>query len=199
MNQRSIKRGYTLTELLAYLGLLLLITIFSGSFVINGLRYYRMLDVETSLQQSLMISMDRLVQDMNSAGASSLIVESGGVIMASPRTSDGTFVFSSDGSMLWQKWICYYVRNEGKSKVLAVKEAVISPASTDYGTSPYTTVSSFAAAPVPERIVARDIKSLNVENAGYAGGYKITLILDKTTDSTKPSDIEGVTEVYVKN
>jgi len=195
---RKIK-GLTLSEVLAYMGVLLIIVLFAGTFIINSLKYYRMIDIETTLQQRLLVSMSHVSRDLSVANRNSLRIEPDGIIFASPRNDTGGFNFASDGSLYWQKWVCYYIKDSGDDKVLVKKEIPISSPSVDPGDPPFETVSQFSSANVTERKISEGIRTFSVENAGYSGGYKVSLLIDMTTDSTKPNQIQGVTEVLIRN
>ena len=196
--RKSVK-GLTLSEMLAYLSISLIILFFASTFIINSLRYYRLIDVESTLQQRMMVGMQKITQEMNMANRSSLIIENDGIIFASARNDDGGFTFNNDGSLIWQKWVCIFIQRNGTDKKLIKKEIPITSSGTSPGTPPYTTVSEFSAAAENERLIADGAGSFKVESAGYSGGYKINIELDKTTDTTKPNLIKGETEVLIRN
>lgn len=198
MARKSIK-GLTLSEVLAYLSVSLIILFFASTFIINSLRYYRLIDVESTLQQRLMVGMQKITQDMNMANRSSLIIENDGVIFASARNDNGGFTFNNDGSLIWQKWVCIFIKRSGAGKRLVKKEIPISSPGTSPGTPPFNTVSDFSSADANERLIADGAGLFKVEPAGYIGGYKINIELDKTTDTTKPNLIKGETEVLIRN
>ncbi|MCE1245333.1 MAG: hypothetical protein LWY06_01680 [Firmicutes bacterium] len=193
------KRGYTLAELLAYLSVFLIIMIFSGSFVINSLRYYRLLETETTLQQKLMTSLTTVSKELSIASLGSLIIEKDGIIFASPADENGSFSFGSGGSLYMRKWVCIYLTGTGDVKKLVRKEIPINPPVLTPGTPPFSTVAEFSTQPVYERLVASEAKSFTVENDGIKGGYTVKLILTHTTDTTKPSEIEGETGIFIRN
>jgi len=192
-------RGYTLAELLAYLSVFMIIMIFSGTFVINSLRYYRLLETETTLQQKLMTSLTNVSRELSVANLGSLIIESDGVIFASPADENGNFSFASDGSLLYRKWVCIYLAGSGDVKKLVKKEIPIDPPTHTPDKPPFSTIVGFSAQPVFERLLASEAKSFTLENDGIKGGYKVKLILTHTTDTTKPSEIEGETGIFIRN
>ncbi|MCD4786158.1 MAG: prepilin-type N-terminal cleavage/methylation domain-containing protein [Candidatus Eremiobacteraeota bacterium] len=192
-------KGFTLAEVMSYMGVLLIIILFAGTFVINSLKYYRLIDIETTLQQRLLVSMSHISHDLSVANRNSLQIEQNGMIFASPRNAAGGFSFASDGSLYWQKWVCYFIKNSGDDKILVKKEIPISSPSVDPGSPPFDTVSQFSGASVPERKISDGVRTFTVENAGYAGGYKVSLLVDMTTDSTRLNQIQGVTEILIRN
>ncbi len=199
MMVRKSAKGLTLSEVLAYLSISLMILLFASTFIINSLRYYRLIDVESTLQQRMMVGMQKITQEMNMANRSSLIIENNGVIFASAKNDEGSFSFNTDGSLIWQKWICIYIQSNGTDNKLIKKEIAITSPGTSPGTPPYSTISDFSAAAGNERLIADGASSFTVESAGYAGGYRINVVLDKTTDTTKPNLIKGETEVLIRN
>jgi len=199
MTVRKSIKGLTLSEMLAYLSISLIILFFASTFIINSLRYYRLIDVESTLQQRMMVGMQKITQEMNMASRSSLIIENDGIIFASARNDAGGFTFNNDGSLVWQKWICIFIQRNGTNNRLIKKEITITSPGTSPGSPPYTTISEFSAAAGNERLIADGAGSFKVESAGYAGGYKINVELDKTTDTTKPNLIKGETEVLIRN
>jgi len=199
MAMKKPNRGFTLIEMIVYLSISLIIIIFAGNFIINGLRYYRLVEIETRLQQDLIVSISNISKEINMAKNSSLIKGTNGVIFASARKPSGSFSFSSVGELYWQKWVCIYMKQSGDTNIIVKKEIAISPETLSPGAPPFATVSEFDAAAVPERIIARGATAFTVEDAGYPGGYKISISLDKTTDTTRPNEIRGETEVLLRN
>lgn len=199
MSIRRKSKGFTLSEVLAYMSVLLIIVIFAGTFIVNSLKYYRLIDTESTLQQRFLVSMSHISQDLSVANRSSLRIEQNGIIFASPRNNTGGFNFASDGSLHWQKWVCYFIKDSGDEKILVKKEIPISSPSVNPGNPPFATVSQFSNANVPERKISEGVRTFTMEDAGYLGGYKVSLLIDMTTDSTKPNQIQGVTEVLIRN
>ena len=199
MTIRRTNKGITLSEVLAYLSVSLIILFFATTFIINSLRYYRLIDVESTLQQRLMVGMQKITQEMNMANRSSLIIDTDGVIFASARNDTGGFSFNNDGSLVWQKWICIYIDRSKDTPQLVKKEIPITSPGSSPGTPPYSTVSSFSAVDTYKRLIADGATAFTVESAGYTGGYNVKIELDKTTDTTKPNQMKGETEVLIRN
>lgn len=204
VNRRiRVFKGVTLVELMVYIALIGLV--FTGVYSIFNacLKYYRTAETRTVLQQNAIKVMANLFGDMVGSKSSTVIIQNDsspkGVIFISARKSDGNYEFDTNGQQLWQRWECYYLKSTGDGRYnLIRKESFLSTPSSSPGTSPYTTVTQFAAAPLKEEMVAQNLQDISISK-GTTGNFTLQITLDKTTDTTKPNRMLVSTDIHVRN
>ena len=105
-------RGYTLTETCVACACFLLML--SGLYVVYvlGVRYLRMAETQSRLQQQASIAMQKLTLELSlgidDPGAVAVGATPGYVAFLSSVATDGLTSYSPSGKLQWQNWICYF-------------------------------------------------------------------------------------------
>jgi len=201
---RIREKGITLAETMVYAVLLgIVLTGIYGVFI-SSMKYYRTGEIRTVLHQNALKAMSKLFGDMTGTQGSSITVETSqnppGIIFVSARNSNGNYEFDSDGQLKWQKWVCYYLKSDGKGNYdLMLKESPITTPSSDPGTCPYSSVQQFAQSSLKDIPVARGIQSMTITKATDSQKYDFNIVFDQTTDTTKPNKLAVQTSIFVRN
>ncbi len=196
-------RGMTLPEVMIYSVLIGLVLTGIYGILTSSMKYYRITEIRSDLQQNAIMAVSGILGDMMGTPRSTIVMSTttpSGVFFVSSRKSDGNHEFDSSGLLIWQKWVCYYLEsNSSGSYNLVRKEVPLNTPSSTPGLPPYTSVTQFAAANLQKHLIAKDIKSLAITFNSATNCYNIDIKLDKTTDPTKPNNMQVKTEIYVRN
>ena len=196
-------RGMTIPELMIYSVLIGLVLTGIYGILTSSMKYYRITEVRSDLQQNAILAVSGILGDMMGTPRSTITMSTStpqGVFFVSSRKSDGNHEFDSSGLLIWQKWVCYYLEsNSSGSFNLVKKEVALTTPSSTPGLPPYTSVTQFAAASLQKHTVAKDIQSMAITYNSATNCYSIDIRLDKTTDTTRPNRMQVQTEIYVRN
>ena len=202
ISKRKKTRGMSIVEVMVYSVLIGLVLTGIYGILTSSMKYYRITEVRSDLQQNGIKAISGILGDMMGTPKSTIVMGTNpdGVFFVSSRKSDGNHEFDNYGMLKWQKWVCYYLeQNTDGTYNLVKKESPISTPSSDPGTAPYTTVSQFAAASLQKHKIAENIQSMNIVYNSSTGCYNIDIQLDKTTDTSRPNRMQVQTEIYVRN
>lgn len=196
-------RGMSIPELMIYSVLIGLVLTGIYGILTSSMKYYRITEVRSELQQNAILAISGILGDMMGTPRSTIMMSTSspsGVFFVSSRKDDGNHEFDSAGLLIWQKWVCYYLESNSTGTFnLVRKEVPMSTPSSTPGLPPYTSVSLFASANLEKHIVAKDIQSMAITFNSTTNCYSIDIRLDRTTDTTKPNRMQVQTEIYVRN
>lgn len=197
-------KGFTLPEIMVYIALVAILFTGISSLLISAMRYHRTAEKIADLQHNALIALSNLSADMSESSPDAIKIDaldSTWVIFASPKhITTGNHSFDAKGDMKWQKWVGYYlVPQADGTKNLVKKEFPIDPATTAPGNPPYTTESALRTANGATRIIARGVESFTVNKGTHNNCYAVSIIIDRTTDTTKPNKINARTEISLMN
>ncbi|MCE1245330.1 MAG: prepilin-type N-terminal cleavage/methylation domain-containing protein [Firmicutes bacterium] len=201
MKSLNNRKGITLPELLIYAFLFgIILTGIYGIFI-SSMKYYRVTEARTIMHQNAMNSMANLFSETPGAKSTSVVIGSApsGLYFLSARKSDGSYEFDSTGKIKWQRWVCYYLKQETNGKYsLMRKEAPLSLPTANPGACPYSTVTAFANSTVSADTIATGIQSMTIAKQA-TGNYSFEIIFDQTTDTTKPNRLQVATRIQTRN
>lgn len=203
MKKASKTKGFSLPEVMVYA---VLLSLFLGGIYgifSYSMRYFRAAEVRTSLQQNALLVMSNIFGDMAGTAKSSVVIENSqnpkGIMFVSARKSDGNYEFDNYGKLKWQKWVCYYLKSDGTGKFnLVKKESPITTPSSSHGSPPYSSISNFANSSLREDPVARNLFNMTIAG-NSSGNYDFQVVLDNTTDTTRPNRMSVTTEIHIRN
>lgn len=142
----------------------------------EGLRYFTVQSISLDIQQQSLLAMKWLTDELADGSLESLKVYSSprGLIFGNPRGGDGALQ-TSHGTVLWRRFICYYVDQVGSDSVLIRKERALTvPAMAPPPVPSELKTASFRADSTQPRIVARYVSSLTAD----VSANPVKLVLD---------------------
>lgn len=160
----SRRPAFTLVETLIHSVLLLLLLGGVVTALILGSRNFRMVEALADVQREAAAAGAALRQELAETRGASVAVGTSpaGVVFLSPRP-DGTgpWLVDADGSLLWQRWVCYYLDTRNGVPVLLRKERKLNSPTANPPTTTLTTA-DFRADSSVARVVARWVAALQV-------------------------------------
>lgn len=209
-----LKRGTTLIEALVYCVIFGLVLSCIYWVLIASMRYYHIANDSIELQQSALISMSTLTQELCESRASAIYssTDPDGILFCSARDSKNHYTYNPLSTKLyWQKWVCYYVGTSGGVKYLYRKERKLpNPAETPATIAGYDTVKLFAEDTGKPRTVGKYIDSLTftydtdpstteAPPAPRPGEVGIKAVFNKSPNPEKGNQLEIRSEAQVRN
>ena len=193
--KKSGSSGMTLVEVLVAMivvGIVMSITL--GVFVASR-RYYQAGSSRVDAQSSAELALNRLTREIQESAPSGIsTVTPGAVVLISARVSNtnqfaiyngipsgnntppycGSSLTADAGKPCWQKWVCYYlapqpgssyqelIRVEGNPTGSFLPSTVIPPS--------IPSASAFQGAGLPQTVMARNIKTFNIQSSCGSSG-----------------------------
>jgi len=204
---KRLKRsgGTSLIEVMIYALLLGIAMTGIYGVLISTMKYYQTVDNRTQLQQNAISAYSNITGDMMGTANSSIITGNSpvGIIFVSSRKSDGNHEIDSGGTVKWQKWVCYYLKqNQFGTFDLFKKEVPIQNPSATIGSCPYSSVSQFAAASLNAHLVAYGVWSMTITKNTATGNYMFDITFDRSDNLNDPKKINRLqvsSEIHVRN
>lgn len=156
--------GFTLVETMIYSSLLLILLGGISTVLGLGSRYYREVQALAEVQREAAAGGAALRMEIAETRGPSLTVglAPAGLVLLSPRPDSGPWVHDSSGSLLWQRWVCFYLESRGGVSTLVRKEKKLA-APTAVPPEPVWTTALFRdSAVLPGHVVARNVTGLQV-------------------------------------
>jgi hypothetical protein len=113
------RRGFILADILVSLSLFGIILTMAGSLFVLANHYFVKANAQADNSTSAMTGLNALTKDIHESNIGGIVTNGSSILIVSARDSSGQFHTNTQGSIVWQKWICYYivntmlVRNEG--------------------------------------------------------------------------------------
>lgn len=154
------KSGTSLVEMIVALAILSLVLLAVYILMFNGLRYYQDSEAKLELQRQSLLAIHRVSRKVSETSRYSVETGTNALLFAYPRDDNGYLRFTSDRSILWYRFFCYYLTTMNGQSVLVSKEFSIPtppdspPKPSDFGLSVASVVADNS---LPVRVVARGI------------------------------------------
>lgn len=122
--RRAGRHGFSLIEVMVYLTLVILILGSSMVIMLMANRFFASTLDNNAVQREAQTTMLQISRELEESKTGKVILSGAddpkGVIFLSPRNDKGDFQYdyTGDGLLFWQKWVCYYVKEEGNKKKL---------------------------------------------------------------------------------
>lgn len=178
----TAQRGTTLMELLVSMSIMVLIFGGVAAILIKGMAYLRSNQSALDAQRGALLTMNKLSREIERTNMRFLHGENGGISFADPfggkddPALDITPGFHSDtnGSLLWQRYICYYVdnvthnlyRREAPYTIYGTSAPHPPPAGSNVaqtpGTAPLNVNWWTTQTQYPARLISSDVAAFNV-------------------------------------
>jgi len=150
LSGRRRYKGFSLIEVTVYLTLLILIMGGAMAIMLLANCFFGSTLDNNAVQRDAQATMMRLSRELEESKEDQVLFsedgEPKGVIFISPRDEAGEFEydFSGEGRLMWQKWICYFVEeNGGKLKLLRTETPIMpttEPTPTTWTTSHFQAI-----------------------------------------------------------
>lgn len=206
MNNSKRRKGLTLSELMIYIALAGIVLTGVFGVLTGSMRYYRQTRRMTEMYSDALIILSNVSNDISETTGNSVSMDSSGtsawIAFASSKTvTTGTFSFNSDGDVLWEKWVAYYIETDTDgTKKLVRKEIPFSSSAVSPGKAPYSSRSALESASSRyKKIIAEGVDTFEIKQGDSVNCYEIKVKLSRTTDTARPSDITAATEMYARN
>lgn len=131
----------------------------------EGLRYFTVQSISLDIQQQSLLAMKRVTEELADGSFQSLKTYPSprGLIFGNPRGSDGQLQVMN-GTVLWKRFICYYVDEVAGDPVLIRKERALTiPAMAPPPVPAVLNTAAFRDDPSQPRVVARYVSSLTAD------------------------------------
>lgn len=203
LTHRNRRRGTTVLELLIYSTILGLVMTGIYSVLIAGMRYFHTADTSVELQSNAMDALANISQQLAEGNGASCSIGTSpaGIVFGSPRDANGNFQFNSSGSLLWQKYVCFYIDTvtlSGTSvSCLIRKEEMLPAAQTTPPVIPSSkTTSYFRSANLPLLKLNLNITGLTISGANP---LQITVTANKSDSAQTTNQVQVQTKILLRN
>lgn len=196
------RRGYTLIEICVASACFLLML--SGLYVVYvlGLRYLRMAETQSRLQQQAALAMQKLTLELSlgvdDTGGVTTGSSPGYVTFLSSVGTDGTIGYDPSGKLQWKNWVCYFQTDSQLSRT----EIPVSggPIVRPFSTLTPPNLGVFQAVIGDYRKSLSDCLDTFTVSHTAAGVCHITLITSLPgLDGSKPCKTQLATDVFLIN
>lgn len=173
-------------ELLVSMGLIMLLMGSILAIFQSGTRYYLNSTKVVDLQQACLVSANRIGSEISSADLSCIDDTSASktyLTFASPINDQGDVIFA-DGttSMLWLKYVCYYIEKQNGQENLRRQTSLILPAADAPPTVPVgfddayfsSLIPPTPTTPYPSTLIANNIYSIDATRSATGVSIVIT-------------------------
>jgi len=201
--KRYNRRATTLLELLISMSIMLLILAAVAAILFKGMAYLRSNQSALDAQRGALLTMNKFSREIERTNMRFLYGQDGGVSFADPfggkndPASNITAGFQSDqnGSLLWQRYVCYYLdnvthnlyRREAPYNIYGNSGKKPPPAGADVcqlaGTPPLN-ITWWANQTYPAHLISSDVAALKVvtRDVKDANGVIVGSIVNVTLD-----------------
>lgn len=195
------KPGFTLIELSIYASLLGVFLLAIYGVFVASMRYFSLSQLTNDIQLSAQRSVRRMVDELSDSTLLGLKLfntsSANGVLFLSARNQSGRFVTDASGTIVWQKWICYY--SDTAQGTIVRKELAITPSTTPPSSSSLTlaTFQSMAGGTVIAPISTQPVErctAFSVTNPNSANG---ALTINTTFQATGRSNAANTTDARI--
>ena len=173
-NRPSGSAGLTLIELMISMALAALLMTSVYAVLKAAVRYYLNSNKAVDVQQSALLATSAVSTELMETNMGAILEDITAdrfVTFGSPRDVRGEVPATTDGQMLWQKYICYWAEAEGEISALFRKEEPFTP-TPDVPVVPGTfTMDHFKGLPGPARRITEHIYSLDVRRTSVVEMY----------------------------
>lgn len=116
---KSRRRAFTISEVLVSAVLLVLIFGLTYEMLISAKKFWLMGDVRSDVQLNARLGFESMSRDLQSSTMDSITTLTGSLKAISMLSgyNNGSITLNSEGKMLWQKYIIYYIPS-GETKLL---------------------------------------------------------------------------------
>ena len=204
-NQQN--RGFTLAEILVSMFLLMLLMGSLLAILQAGARYYTTSTKVVELQQSCLMAANQLGAELLEGNLNCVNNLAGGttnnynfVTFTSPRDDNGQVSFSSEKTLMWNQYVCFYVDPSKGSEVLRRQIVKIVPPKDQPPQVPgyldanhFITLVPSATSPNAARIVAQNIYFVGIDRT-----TRISVIIG-ARDPYKEFRVSVQTEIVPRN
>lgn len=154
-------RGASLVEMILSMSILVLLMAITSRIMIFGYDYYWTAIGSLDVQKAALLANRRLSADLALSNIKTVSIDTNGIVFASPLDANGVPRYTSDGNVIWQSHVCYYLETTPTESRLIRKET---PVGTPGPNPPLPlaeghSVASFASRPNPQ-LVATGIVDL---------------------------------------
>jgi len=193
--------GFTMAEILTSIALFTLFITGIYGILISSMKEYAVVETSVRLQQEACNAQSSLIVALYSSTQSKVIISNNpaGLMFPTAQNDSNYYTFDSSGQLMWQGWVCYYLKSQGNGKYYLIKKLKsITPTST-LGPPPYSgIVGNFANDnTLPELIIARNLSKLEVVKSGNV--FNITITTDETNNPKQKNYVVMKTSVTPRN
>ncbi len=198
---RTRQKGFSLVEVALATTLLLLLMGGLYLLVVKGLHSLADARAYSDSRQESLKGMHLLAWELANSTRDGVYPSGNAVWFLSaqaPVPGSSPVAFDAAGNLYWKKWVCYYLDAAGDlvRSELALSSPVTVPLPVP---TPSPSLSAFQSVTGPgKRVVARGIKDFQVTQVSGTV-YSIKVVGEQYTGSDKPTQVELVTEVKVRN
>ncbi len=203
-NKKIHQKGFTLPEIMVYITLVAILLSGVATLLISSIKYHKTAERIADLQHNALIALTNLSNDLSESQGDAIYRdenENNWLLFPSPKNiTTGGHSFDDSGSMYWQKWVAYYIEtdNDGVDN-LVKKEMTLNPMSIEPGVPPANDLIGIKQAQGSVRVIARGVEEFTVTQGANGNSYIISVVIDRTTDTTKANKINARTEIAVMN
>jgi len=152
------RRGFTLSELLVYIGVLSVFTTALYSVVVLSVRHCRISETRSDTMQTNLKAVMRVNKELVAGADGTLQVQTSPpamMFLSAQPPSTTTFAVNTGGELLWQKWIC--IRYDAANRKILSTVKAVTPTPT-----PPTAPTFAVMAALPTQVLAREITSFSL-------------------------------------
>lgn len=190
----AARAGFSIAELLVSAAVLSILLSLAYQVLIEGLRYYRESDARLDCQRDAIKVLLYFNQEMRESSYRSILVtpdtggQYSGCVFGSARNAQGVLTFTSAGSPLWGKWICYARDSNKLTRYEKQVPAQILPS------MPTQNVAAFAASPpAAKRQLSQLVKRFSINRTMNPNGVRAVQI------ELEMSALGGAVSTLIKN
>jgi len=152
------RRGFTLSELLVYIGVLSVFTTALYSLIVLSVRHCRISETRSDTMQTNLKAVMRVNKELVAGANGTLQVQitpPAMMFLSAQPPASKTFAVDSGGQLLWQKWVC--IRYDAANRKILSSVKSITPTPT-----PPTSPTFAVMTALPAQVLARDITTFSL-------------------------------------